>query len=264
MDLIHEKYNRLESRLNQLGTVAVAFSAGVDSTFLLKAAHDVLGSCAFAITVKTASVPQREVQEAMDFCKKEGIEHIILDIDQLGIDGFCENTKERCYICKKAIFTQIKAAADKRGAKVIDGTNADDTGDFRPGMAALSELSVESPLRDAELTKADIRTLSHELGLPTADKPSYACLSTRIAYGDVITEEKLRMTEQAEEYLRSLGFTQLRVRMHGNIARIELVKSEIPLVDDKTRESISKELHDLGYAYVTLDMDGFVSGSMNS
>ena len=265
MDELHQKKEKLEEYLAELGRVAVAFSAGVDSTFLLKTAHDVLADKAVAITVKPRSFPDRELAEARAFCESEGIRHVILDVDELSIEGFKNNPPDRCYLCKRELFTRmIKAAAELGISNVVDGSNMDDTGDYRPGLKALAELGIQSPLHEAGLYKADIRKLSREFGLPTWDKPSYACLATRFPYGEAITEEKLHMIDLAEQKLIELGFDQVRVRIHGNIARIEIKPSEFEkILKSDTVSLLNEYLQKLGFQYVTLDLGGYVMGNMN-
>ena len=263
MDVLHEKKQHLENYLRQLGSVAVAFSSGVDSTFLLKVAHDVLGDKAIAVTARSCSFPVRELNEAKAYCEAEGIEQIIVESEELSIEGFSHNPKNRCYLCKHELFTKIKNIAAERGlACVAEGSNMDDNGDYRPGLMAVAELEVKSPLREAKLTKADIRALSREMGLPTWDKQSFACLSSRFVYGETITEEKLGMVDKAEQRLLDLGFKQVRVRIHGNIARIEVEPEEFSRVIAHAAE-LNDYFRSLGFVYVTLDLGGYQMGSMN-
>lgn len=265
MDELHEKKRRLEEYLKGLGSVAVAFSSGVDSTFLLQVAHNVLGDRAIAVTARSCSFPVRELNEAKAFCEAQGIEHIIVESEELSIDGFSQNPKNRCYLCKRELFTKIKNIAAERGISfVAEGSNTDDNGDYRPGLIAVAELEVRSPLREAELSKAEIRRLSKEMGLPTWDKQSFACLSSRFVYGETITEEKLSMVDKAEQRLLDLGFHQVRVRIHGNIARIEIDRSEFEkIIQPDIAENLNSYLRELGFLYVTLDLSGYQMGSMN-
>lgn len=262
---VHEKYNVLKNYIQSLKSVAVAFSSGVDSTLLLWVSHDVLGDKAVAITASSSSFPQRELNEARNFCESNHITQIIFDSDEINIEGFRENPKNRCYLCKRELFSKIKAIAHEHGLEhVIEGSNLDDLGDYRPGLKAIDELGIKSPLRVAGLTKAEIRELSRELGLPTWDKPSYACLASRFVYGEMITPEKLNMVERAEELLLSLGFRQLRVRIHGDIARIEIMPNDFAqIIQEDIRTKIYDSLKALGFSYVTLDLKGYRTGSMN-
>ncbi|MGN0496048.1 MAG: ATP-dependent sacrificial sulfur transferase LarE [Lachnospiraceae bacterium] len=262
---LREKYDTLVKYLEKLHKVAVAFSNGVDSTFLLKTAHDVLGDNAIAITVKSCSFPNREYRESIDFCEREHIRHVILERNELDIEGFSKNPPNRCYICKKELFKGMKKLAKEQGAYVlVEGSNMDDRGDYRPGMAAIKELEVKSPLCYASMTKADIRELSKELGLYTWDKPSFACLSTRFPYGEIITEEKLKMVELGEEALFEKGFSQARVRIHGDTARIEILPEDFyRIMEPDIRVSIVAKLKQIGFLYVCLDMQGYRMGSMN-
>ena len=265
MDLAHEKLKRLQQALLDMGSVAVAFSAGVDSTFLLKVAHDSLGERAIAVTASSCSFPRRELQEARQFCRQEGIEQIIVESEELKIEGFRQNPPNRCYLCKRELFTKIREIARMRGvAWIAEGSNVDDEGDYRPGLQAVAELGIRSPLREAGLTKAEIRALSEELGLPTWNKPSFACLASRFVYGETISEERLAMVDQAEQLLLNLGFHQVRVRIHGELARIELHPSEFDkLLEASVRQTIVKTLRELGFRYVTMDLQGYRTGSMN-
>ena len=259
------KYEKLKSIIKDCGKIAIAFSGGVDSTFLTKVAKDVLGENAVAVTISSILVTDDELKEADDFCKEENIEHLIYKADVLSIPGFENNPPDRCYICKKAIFTNVQNLVGERGISVIaEGTNVDDDGDYRPGMRAIKELGVRSPLKEAGLTKAEIRELSCMLGLKTWNKPSCACLASRFAYGEVINKDKLDMIYSAECYIRSLGFEQFRVRLQDGIARIELRPADIQkFIENGIKDKVSEKLHALGFKYVSLDLDGYRLGSMN-
>lgn len=259
------KYEKLKSIIKDCGKIAIAFSGGVDSTFLTKVAKDVLGENAVAVTISSILVTNDELKEADDFCKVENIEHLIYKADVLSIPGFENNPPDRCYICKKAIFTNVQNLVGERGISVIaEGTNVDDDGDYRPGMRAIKELGVRSPLKEAGLTKAEIRELSCMLGLKTWNKPSCACLASRFAYGEVINKDKLDMIYSAECYIRSLGFEQFRVRLQDGIARIELRPADIQkFIENGIKDKVSEKLHTLGFKYVSLDLDGYRLGSMN-
>lgn len=261
---IHEKLEDLKSYLKSLGSVAVAFSSGVDSTFLLKVAHDVLGDKAIAVTATSCSFPKREADEASEFCKKNGIKQIVVKSEELDIPEFRHNPKNRCYLCKHELFTKIIALAKQNGIEnVAEGSNMDDNGDYRPGLQAVAELGVKSPLRHSNLYKAEIRELSKEMNLPTWKKQSFACLSSRFVYGEEINEKKLRMVDKAEQFLLDKGFNQLRVRIHGeNLARIEVLPAEMEKLLS-LHEEITKRFKEIGFAYITMDLQGYRTGSMN-
>ncbi len=307
---LQEKKERLQEILRSYGKVAIAYSSGVDSTFLLKIAHNTLGDNAIAITVKSHLVPTAEMNEAEAFCKRENIRHQFILHDEMSVPGFAENPPNRCYICKRQIFSAIiKTAREMFGADfssengiaaksyaelknqnvnfvICEGSNKDDEGDYRPGMKAIAELSVKSPLREAGLTKAEIRELSRELNLPTASKPSFACLASRIPYGQIITRQKLQLVETAEKFLQDLGFVQYRVRCREVAtqtssaqsstqqnstqaspttvltASIELLPEQFDLFKSRERHII-QTLKSLGFAEVLLDEKGYRTGSLN-
>ncbi len=263
---LQTKYKELQEYLKEFGSVAVAFSSGVDSTFLLKAAVDTLGKDkVIAVTARSCSFPKRELEEAKKFCADNGITHVICDSEELEIEGFKQNPANRCYLCKHELFEEIwEIAKENHMNMVVEGSNMDDNGDYRPGLIAVKELGVASPLRHAKLSKAEIRELSKNMNLPTWDKQSFACLSSRFVYGETISEEKLGMVDQAEQLLLDLGFHQVRVRIHGLIARIEIEPKEFPkLLEEKTRTEIYTKFKSYGFTYVTMDLMGYRMGSMN-
>ncbi len=265
MDLRHKKLEKLKDYLKSLKSIAVAFSSGVDSTFLLKTAHEVLGNNVIAVTAESASFPKREKKEAEEFCIKENIRHFLIKSEELLIEGFKQNPPNRCYLCKSNLFKEIKNLAKKENIdEVVEGSNTDDNNDYRPGLQAIAELAIKSPLRYAGLSKDDIRILSKEIGLPTWNKPSFACLASRFVYGEEITEEKLNMVDKAEQLLLDLGFNQVRCRIHEKMARIELNPEEFNKILDSTiRDEIYSEYKKIGFTYVTLDLKGYRTGSMN-
>jgi len=265
LDDTARRVERLEEMIGRCSSAVVAFSGGVDSTFLLAVARDVLGDEVTALTVSSAFMPRHEREEASEIAGLAGARHVVLEIDMAEIDGFEENPADRCYRCKRRLFSVMKEYAAKNGIEcVMDASNADDTADYRPGMKALRELEVMSPMLEAGLSKDEIRGLSRERGLPSWDKPSMACLASRIPYGERITPEKLAQVDDGERFLRSLGFGVCRVRHHGDIARVEVNGDGFDMIcRPDVRRRIAEKLREIGFGYVTVDLLGYRMGSLN-
>ena len=262
---VEEKLSKLKEVVSRLESVVIAFSGGVDSTLVAKVCYDTLKDNSMAVTARSETYPDFEFKESQKLASEIGIKHLVVDTSELAIEGFANNPPERCYFCKTELFGKLKEIAKEHGfLNVVDGANLDDTQEFRPGLKASKELNVRSPLKEAGLAKKDIREVSKLLNLPNWNKPAYACLSSRFPYGQSITEEKISMVAEAEKYLRGLGLIQFRVRHHETIARIEILPEDIYiLTNSPVREELTAEFKKIGFTYVTLDLEGYRSGSMN-
>ncbi|MFL2759872.1 MAG: ATP-dependent sacrificial sulfur transferase LarE [Dehalococcoidia bacterium] len=262
---VEEKRQQLVNIINDMGSVIVAYSGGVDSAFLAAVAHEVLGDKALSVTANSPSLAPSELEDAIALATDQEIHYEIIETKETEREDYQANNPDRCFFCKDELYSHLIKFADQRGYTVItNGTNVDDLGDYRPGLEAAKQYGVRSPLVEADLTKQDIRDLSKEMGLPTWDKPAQACLSSRIPYGTMVTVEALTRIAKAEHFLRSKGFKQLRVRHHETVARIEIEPKDFQaLLDESVRNEITEYFKSIGYSYVTMDMNGFRSGSLN-
>lgn len=265
-DELAEKHERLRTIIAETGGLLVAYSGGVDSTLLLRVAAEVLGDRALAVTAASETYPAQEVEDAIALARELGVRQRVIHTTELETEEFASNPPERCFYCKTELFGKLVEIAKEEGLAVVaDGSNVDDTGDFRPGMKAAAQLGIRSPLREAGFTKADVRELSRRLGLPTWDKPSFACLASRFPYGHRISPEELRKVAAAEQVLRDLGVRQARVRHYGDTARIEVSPDDFTtLLEDENRHRVIAGFHQIGYLYITLDLEGYRTGSMNA
>ncbi|HYA35125.1 MAG TPA: ATP-dependent sacrificial sulfur transferase LarE [Candidatus Binataceae bacterium] len=265
MDALNAKLDALRSIFAPMTSVIIAFSGGVDSTFVLKVAHEVLGDRVLALTTTSPTMPDDDRRSALEMAQLMGARHLVVESNELEVPGYAANPINRCYLCKSNLFTVCEAKAAELGiAEIVDGLNLDDLHDYRPGMQAASERRVRHPLVEAQLGKAEIRDLSRSMGLPRWDRPASPCLSSRFPYGTQITEEGLRKVEQGEQVLHALGFRVARVRYHGDVARLELETSEIQRIfDPAIREIVDREFKKIGFRFVAVDLKGFRSGSLN-
>lgn len=262
---IDEKLEALRDKLRGYTSIAIAFSSGVDSTFLLHMAKETIGERAIAITANGYIFSKEEMEDAKKYCYENNIKQVIVELDLKAIKGFCDNPKDRCYICKKSVFSAILEKAKEAGIEyVADGTNIDDLGDYRPGLKALEELKIVSPLKEVGFTKDEIRYVLKRKGLKIWEKPAYACLATRIPYGETISEDKLEQIDFLEVYLRTVGFKQVRVRHHGDVARIEILDKEMGnFLDRELMKNVNEKGKKAGFKFVTLDLGGYKMGNLN-